>query len=427
MAPIGKAAVIAAAAVALYLLHRRRNSKRRGLPLPDAWATQRQLRIATVQGDVVVGETGLVFAEKRYFPFRLTKLITKDGNSVVVTPCVSARLLPLTITFSTAEAASSFYDNLREAVYGKATTIYMLVNPFAGTASGVQTYRKVIEPILAASPHRIQLHVTERQGHAIDIVKDITIQDGDVIAVASGDGLLNEVVNGLQQRTDGALKRARIAAVPVGSANGLAVSVGLGDVEEATVAAVQGRSQPLDLFTVALETGQKYTGLLCLTYAAIADIDIGSEWLRFLGGVRFNIYAVWLLLSRPKYRLSMQWRAQGVSGEESSKDDLFFFLLSNTSHISKTCGAARSQRTDSGSMALQFVTTKVAVPNLIKLFLSVDDGEHVKSKDVISSDIVHMRGFPDKKQRLVVDGELIPTENFELNVLPAATNIMVAR
>ena len=35
---------------------------------------------------------------------------------------------------------------------------------------------------------------------------------------------------------------------------------------------------------------------LSLSWGYIADLDIGSEKLRFLGGIRFEVYGAWRLL-----------------------------------------------------------------------------------------------------------------------------------
>lgn len=67
--------------------------------------------------------------------------------------------------------------------------------------------------------------VTERQGHAGDIVETMSL-DFDAVVTVSGDGLLHEVLNGFAKRPD-ARKAMQIpvAPIPTGSGNGFSLSL----------------------------------------------------------------------------------------------------------------------------------------------------------------------------------------------------------
>lgn len=69
--------------------------------------------------------------------------------------------------------------------------------------------------------------VTERQGHGIDIAKEIDINAFDSIVTVSGDGVIHEVINGFLQRPDAreAIRKLPLGVIPGGTGNALSVSL----------------------------------------------------------------------------------------------------------------------------------------------------------------------------------------------------------
>jgi sphingosine kinase len=107
----------------------------------------------------------------------------------------------------------------------------------------------------------------------------------------SGDGTLHEVFNGLaaHARPRAAL-RVPVVPVPTGSGNGMALNLlgsaaGL-DISSAALNAVKGAPMPLDLFSVALG-GERHVSFMSQCVGLMADLDLGTEHLRWLGSSRF--------------------------------------------------------------------------------------------------------------------------------------------
>merc|ERR1712048_343968 len=89
--------------------------------------------------------------------------------------------------------------------------------------------------------------------------------------------------------------------IPGGSGNGLATTVlkasgeNYGVVDMAFLIA-KGGSQQIDLKVAKFLDRQPLVSFLSLSGAIISDVDIESESLRFLGGMRFAAYAVWRVI-----------------------------------------------------------------------------------------------------------------------------------
>jgi len=95
--------------------------------------------------------------------------------------------------------------------------ILVIYNPVAGwrhRALYVDTLRA-----MANAGCRISVHETRWRGDGESVVASVTHRDFDVVAVAGGDGTINEVVNGL-----GAESPA-LAVIPLGTANVLAAEL----------------------------------------------------------------------------------------------------------------------------------------------------------------------------------------------------------
>jgi len=104
-----------------------------------------------------------------------------------------------------------------------------MVNPCSGKKKGLFFYNTVVRRMLSESNCSCDLLITTHAGHATDRLRegggDLSIYNG-VIAVG-GDGLLYEMLQGMESRGDRTelMKRITFGIVPAGSGNGLAASV----------------------------------------------------------------------------------------------------------------------------------------------------------------------------------------------------------
>src|ERR1700732_3967233 len=120
---------------------------------------------------------------------------------------------------------------MRIATYQRPVLIY---NPLAGKLRGnpERILPRTTEALarangfLATPP---QLIPTMESGHATDLARDAVAQGADLVLTLGGDGTINEVANGL------ALTSVPMGILPAGTANVLAMEIGLGSsLERAT-------------------------------------------------------------------------------------------------------------------------------------------------------------------------------------------------
>lgn len=202
-----------------------------------------------------------------------------------------------TIQYSIAEkekrAVDTWVQKLLDAAYGKALRgkrLKVLVNPFGGKGTAVSLYQRYAAPIFAGAKCQLDVQHTEYRGHAIEIAENLDIDAYDAIVCCSGDGLPHEVFNGLGKRPDArkALAQTAVALLPCGSGNGLTWNAfGTGSVSIAALAIVKGLRTPLDLISISQE-GSRTLSFLSQSFGIVAECDLGTENIRWMGAQRFT-------------------------------------------------------------------------------------------------------------------------------------------
>ncbi|KAJ6596937.1 ATP-NAD kinase-like domain-containing protein [Mycena vulgaris] len=166
----------------------------------------------------------------------------------------------------------------------------VIVNPRGGTKKAVAVFTKTIEPILRTAQCSLDVIHTKRGGHAYDIAKTIKL-DYDAVVVVSGDGLIHEILNGFAHHEQPINAfRLPLAPIPTGTGNGLSLNL-LGmadgfDVSAATLNVVKGLPMNVDVFSLS-QNGKRTISFMSQAMGLMADLDIGTEHLRWMGEARF--------------------------------------------------------------------------------------------------------------------------------------------
>ncbi|KAJ4338342.1 sphinganine kinase lcb4, partial [Neurospora sp. IMI 360204] len=132
---------------------------------------------------------------------------------------------------------------------------------------------------------------TTYSGEAVTLAQDLDISAYDIAVPCSGDGLPHEVFNGLSKRPDAtrALSKVAVCHIPCGSGNAMSCNLyGTHRPSLAALAIVKGVPTKLDLCSVTLQDGERLTSFLSQAYGLIADLDITTEHLRWMGAARFT-------------------------------------------------------------------------------------------------------------------------------------------
>ncbi|MGB0920191.1 MAG: diacylglycerol/lipid kinase family protein [Alphaproteobacteria bacterium] len=143
--------------------------------------------------------------------------------------------------------------------------LLLINNPTAG-GEGAMRLRRLLAILSGMGAHVTRI-ATQEAGHAERIGFEHDFTGIDRIVVAGGDGTLNEVVNGLQRRTDGIIPPP-IAFAPFGTANVLAHELALDrSVEGIARKVMQG--EPFEV-TPGISNGRRFVLMVSAGIDSIA-------------------------------------------------------------------------------------------------------------------------------------------------------------
>lgn len=206
---------------------------------------------------------------------------------------------------STEAECETFAQSIWDAAYKglqPRKRIKVLLNPFGGAGKAKSIWKDSIVHVFEAAKYTIDIEETRHSGHASEIAREISYQSYDAIVCVSGDGIPHEIINGLGSRPD-AQKALRlpIAFIPAGSGNGSAKSIYDHHRHvECALAIIKGVVTPIDIISIT-QGDRRFLSYFSISYGVIADCDLGTEHLRWMGESRFTFGVVQRILTRTRY------------------------------------------------------------------------------------------------------------------------------
>jgi len=204
--------------------------------------------------------------------------------------------------------------------------LLVFVNPASGIGISTRLWDAIARKVLCEDAnHVVELVRTTRQDHALDLIKGhadlVAAYKG--IVIVSGDGLVYEVVQGLMGRRDWprCARHLPLGVIPGGSGNGMAKSLTFASglphsVCAAAVVVAKMKTVPLDVSVVDLFKSkdappERVYSVLSLEWGMIADVDIGSEAMRWAGSARFMVQFLKNLANPRKYGARLSFLPAG--------------------------------------------------------------------------------------------------------------------
>lgn len=279
--------------------------------------------------------------------------------------------------------AAPWIERLLTLSYGDATRrkrAWVLVNPHAGPGGADKIWQKQTKPIFQAARMPLTVVRTAYSGEAVKLAEEVNIDDYDIAIACSGDGLPHEVFNGLGKRSDArrALSKIAVCHVPCGSGNAMSCNLyGTHRPSLAALAIVKGLPTPLDLVSIT-QGEQRTLSFLSQALGMVADLDISTEHLRWMGAARFTYGFLTLALQKKTYPCDIAIQTEidqkdGIkkhyrerttqSGSESDGTDERLPVRIGESRPSSSSPSSASSDSDLGLPPLKYGTVKDKLPD----------------------------------------------------------------
>lgn len=377
----------------------------------------------------------------------------------------------------TSQSGKDLASSIMESAYAQSKpgqSVLILLNNHGGQGKALKIYRTQILPVLTAAHVKVTYMETRHSKHAVEVGREMDISKFDIVACCSGDGVPHEVINGMYERADRAEAFTKIAVtqLPCGLGNAMSLSThGTNDAGLAALRMLKLVRCKMDLMAVT-QAGGTQLSFLSQAYGIIADCDIGTEHLRWMGPLRFDLGVAQRVFAKAAYPCDLyvlygtkhkdeirehiaRHRATSTGGttravsEEDltprfpdvaaapppdwerlpDTDNLNILYVGNMPYVLADTQFFPAALPDDGHMDLVVATTKTLFFQMAKVLLSVGGGGHVDLSHIHHAKIVAYRLVPrmaDARNHYIsVDGESFPFEPLQTEVMPGVLTVLL--
>jgi sphingosine kinase len=331
------------------------------------------------------------------------------------------------------------YNKIVKKIDIKSNNYLFIINPVAGSGEGKTVFTNQIESIFNKSFHTFQTYYTTSKENTEEILKMHKntingINSFKAVIVVGGDGTVFDVVQALK-KLDVSIP---IAIIPVGSGNGLAKSIMGKTPLTATVIdyvykILYGDTCKLD---VSLCTGswleESSYSILGQAWGMPSNVDIKSEYLRWMGNLRFTVQTIVELYNMNTYSGVLRYlpysdktkqlitharktklNYDNLSEWKSITGNFVMIWACQTPYMSDNALVAPNAKLDDGKIHLVIIKSDKNKPisqyQLLTFFWNLHDGKHVNSDFV---EIIPVLGYDltvkkSESGNITVDGELV--------------------
>ena len=351
--------------------------------------------------------------------------------------------------------------------------ILVFINPHSGKGKGSQVFKEFLLPALEEQKLPFETVFTEFAGHARDFVRRANLSVYSAIVSVSGDGLVHEIYSGIYDRPDwDSVCKIPMGLLPGGSGCALNCSLlremdqkleGLNNpglqasADNIAIGVKHKRSTALDLIEMDLEKdSKKVMSFFGVTLGAIADADIGSEWMRCIGQIRSYVYLAARIIWPKPYAVKISYLPLDIDPatgnpipvrENAAKldlpalnepvprdwvtvDDKFHFVYAlNLSLLDSVTCLAPDSKVGDGVMWMVLVKNSLSYLKIIGWFMDPSEGPDTSLDGL---DLIPIRAFRMEPKHpldgyLSIDAESYKFGAVQGQILPKKARLCVSK
>eukprot|EP01138_Halocafeteria_seosinensis_P016458 gb/GECG01016789.1/.p1 GENE.gb/GECG01016789.1/~~gb/GECG01016789.1/.p1 ORF type:complete len:754 (+),score=71.30 gb/GECG01016789.1/:1-2262(+) len=155
----------------------------------------------------------------------------------------------------------------------------IILNPHGGSGRAREILTKRVAPLLSAADVSFRISETSYPGHATDMGKQLDVNDIEGVLFISGDGTVQQFLQGIMSRPDWRflISRIPIASLGSGTANALSVGIRTNRPEDVVHAILKCRLRSLDAIVVTNAIGRTMISVCGVGWGVPGDIAASSE------------------------------------------------------------------------------------------------------------------------------------------------------
>jgi diacylglycerol kinase (ATP) len=303
--------------------------------------------------------------------------------------------------------------------------VHAIVNPHAGHGKSGKKWRLILD-YLQDSGFDVTWQLTKRRWHAFHIAKEYIKNGAQLLISVGGEGVMNEILNGMFAAFKDSGKMPALAMIPIGTGTDLSRTLHIPkDCRKAVDVIKHGRGKIIDVGKIVFwhgsHTWERY-------FINASDAGLGGAVARIsnsvpkvLGGfLTFLLSSLTALISFKRMKLSI-W----IDGKKIDYGLMTIVGALNGQFFGGGMHVAPTASVDDGSMEFIYVKDANFFKFIGKVLARVYQGEHLKYHKVHLQKGKELRVESGKTFLVDVDGEVEKAQAITLTVLPKSIKIMV--
>jgi diacylglycerol kinase (ATP) len=287
----------------------------------------------------------------------------------------------------------------------------VILNPAAGSAEDTSQLQ---EKLARLAPS--ETHVTMGTGDAERYAREAAERGCELIISAGGDGTLNEIINGIADRTSD----VRLGLIGLGTGNDFARSLGLpAKVDECIEIIAAGQARPVDLVRVQSDRIRYFVNVSAGGFSGIVDEKLTAEIKQTWGPLAYLRGAAAALPELRAYKTTIEF-----DDAEATSISLYNVIIGNGRYVAGGIPVAPEAVIDDGLLEIILIPEKPK-GELAILVAQILLGKHLSSDSIVyrRARKISVRSRPG--MWFNVDGELVGNEPATFEVLPRAIQFIV--
>ncbi|MCY6482910.1 diacylglycerol kinase family lipid kinase [Clostridium aestuarii] len=286
-----------------------------------------------------------------------------------------------------------------------------IINPKAGKGKASEIIPE-IKNIFKEIDEEFIIEITERQGHATELVRNYVNKEDYRVYSVGGDGTLNEVLNGMVN------SNSCLAVIPSGSGNDFVRSINKGtSVKEILKSTIFGKTEMLDLAKI----NDRY--FINISSVGIdAEVTNNARKLKtfpFISGGVAYILSIFMTIFTYKYK-----HIKLKIDDKEIKSQITLLAIANGKYYGGGMKVSPYADLQDGILDI-CVIDKLSKMKILVLFPKLMKGKH--------SDIKEVSFYKGKKITLIsekgilvnIDGELIKVQQIDLQIIPKSIKVII--
>lgn len=294
----------------------------------------------------------------------------------------------------------------------------VIVNPAAGGGSCGRKAPAALER-LRASGRSLEVHHTERAGHATDLARHAYAAGHRDFVAVGGDGTSFEIVNGVLPALADGGERVSLGFLPLGTGNSFLRDFTDRGAEHALEALLAGRKRPCDVARLTHDSGTLYY-INILSLGFVADVGaLANRRFKRLGAAGYGVSVVANVATLHPRVVKLKLDDGRWFGQSA-----VFVSINNSRYTGGSMMMAPYADTADGKLDV-IVAGEMGRTALLLAFPKIFSGTHVHLRDILATQSRVVELDEDAPVDLMIDGEVVTHAPRRVDLLEGAIDVCV--